>query len=409
MKSNGQKGPVSGYTSLFLLGLVSCVNGPTESSEAKSTDEMGGGGSTTVSNQGGSAGGERPSPGPVGMEGWVDPPTPPSNDTCDKPTVLSPLVGETAQINGTMLGAVDDYETSCADGAGAEASLRDVAFELDLASACSTIVTLVGDSSFVGALSFRTQACTTDEYCMIVAPSGAFHAALEAGTYWVLLSATDTSSNDFTLSVECKAPICGDGFLNAGEGCDDGNTVGDDGCSATCALEAASATLDTCAGAASGSPIEIGMSQTLDLPGSNPPANTMGATDSGTGSCMLQPAGDIRPAPDHVYRVRPAASGTLTIRLGDDIEGIPFCGLDESVQPSFPYPTGCYDRALHVRTSCEDQATEVACSDDPLDWWRPEEVSFSVTAGTDYYVFVDGWNDDEYGVGSYILNLALSP
>jgi cysteine-rich repeat protein len=31
--------------------------------------------------------------------------------------------------------------------------------------------------------------------------------------------------------------VCGDGVLDAGESCDDGNTVGGDGCSATCETE----------------------------------------------------------------------------------------------------------------------------------------------------------------------------
>ena len=36
-----------------------------------------------------------------------------------------------------------------------------------------------------------------------------------------------------------KAPVCGDGFIDPGEACDDGNTMGGDGCSLDCkAIEA---------------------------------------------------------------------------------------------------------------------------------------------------------------------------
>ena len=51
-----------------------------------------------------------------------------------------------------------------------------------------------------------------------------------------------------TLAVACLAlagglaatpsPVCGNGTVEAGEQCDDGNTTGGDGCSATCASEA---------------------------------------------------------------------------------------------------------------------------------------------------------------------------
>ena len=33
---------------------------------------------------------------------------------------------------------------------------------------------------------------------------------------------------------DCTIPACGDGILDGGESCDDGNTVGGDGCSADC-------------------------------------------------------------------------------------------------------------------------------------------------------------------------------
>lgn len=35
-----------------------------------------------------------------------------------------------------------------------------------------------------------------------------------------------------------RAPVCGDGSLDAGEQCDDGNTLDGDGCSSTCRIEA---------------------------------------------------------------------------------------------------------------------------------------------------------------------------
>ncbi|WP_437622677.1 DVUA0089 family protein [Sorangium sp. So ce1151] len=41
-----------------------------------------------------------------------------------------------------------------------------------------------------------------------------------------------------------RLPVCGDGFVDAPEGCDDGNVAGGDGCSAACQLEAATAEIE---------------------------------------------------------------------------------------------------------------------------------------------------------------------
>jgi len=47
----------------------------------------------------------------------------------------------------------------------------------------------------------------------------------------VVLEAFDTPS---ACRTSCTVPKCGDGVLDAGEVCDDGNNVGGDGCSADC-------------------------------------------------------------------------------------------------------------------------------------------------------------------------------
>ena len=47
----------------------------------------------------------------------------------------------------------------------------------------------------------------------------------------------DAQGAEFILSVECVEITCGNGELNPDEGCDDGNTDGNDGCSPTCDVE----------------------------------------------------------------------------------------------------------------------------------------------------------------------------
>jgi cysteine-rich repeat protein len=48
------------------------------------------------------------------------------------------------------------------------------------------------------------------------------------------------ASKDWSVDIELTTPICGDGLIEPGEACDDGNDVGGDGCSATCIVEATS-------------------------------------------------------------------------------------------------------------------------------------------------------------------------
>ena len=47
----------------------------------------------------------------------------------------------------------------------------------------------------------------------------------------VILNAYDTPS---MCRLDCTVPRCGDRILDGGEVCDDGNTVGGDGCAADC-------------------------------------------------------------------------------------------------------------------------------------------------------------------------------
>ena len=51
---------------------------------------------------------------------------------------------------------------------------------------------------------------------------------------------------------------------------------------------------------------------------------------------------------------------------------------------------------------------QIACSDDAASWWTTEQVQIPVVAGTDYYVFVDGYNDDPWGAGQYQLQVELT-
>jgi hypothetical protein len=59
--------------------------------------------------------------------------------------------------------------------------------------------------------------------------------------------------------------------------------------------------------------------------------------------------------------------------------------------------------------NCGDPTAEVACSDNAMGWYLTEEVSFPALDTRDYFIFADGWNDDEFGVGTYTLWVTLEP
>jgi cysteine-rich repeat protein len=68
---------------------------------------------------------------------------------------------------------------------------------------------------------------------------------LTAGTYYVFACAddaqgvaeTDETNNCAAAASTIQVTVCGNSVIEAGEGCDDGNAIGGDGCSATCQIE----------------------------------------------------------------------------------------------------------------------------------------------------------------------------
>lgn len=71
----------------------------------------------------------------------------------------------------------------------------------------------------------------------IVAPAGGFHSITldpftgEGGVYFV------DNVNFAVDDPSCRSSFCGDGILDQGEACDDGNNLDGDGCSAQCSIE----------------------------------------------------------------------------------------------------------------------------------------------------------------------------
>ena len=155
-------------------------------------------------------------------------------------------------------------------------------------------------------------------------------------------------------------PVCGNGAVEAGEACDDGDTDQNDGCSPLCTLE----TPEDCPGT----------SIPLAPPGITLTNTLQGRLDDRSPSCSSNAWRDL------VYAVTPAVGGTLVATL-----------------------QGAFDKSLSIRSVCSSSAplalTELLCTTGTGD----QSATLWVHAGVTYYLVVDGIGAD------FTLDLQLLP
>ena len=211
------------------------------------------------------------------------------SDTCPGNTITLGL-DQTVELKGTTVGATDDYHEFCADSDPMTTSAPDVVFQLDLPQYCSFFADLVeGDTAFDGAFQLRAASCsdrTGGDDCQNLNKHGE-HLGREVppGTYFLVVDGADKTSGEFTLTVSCKTPMCGDGIINSGEEqCDPGAPTAGDGCgdpttTSACKFEASTAP-DTCGDITNSTgTIGIAKGQSLFVPGALPLFNTAAASD----------------------------------------------------------------------------------------------------------------------------------
>lgn len=336
---------------------------------------------------------------------------PPANDTCNSAEVIALTIGASAaEIQGELIDARDDLTTFCAD-TSTETGNPDVVYQFHLDAPASVSIQLSA-TGFVPALSLRRTMCEYElagDSCQHYGSSLYKMVELDAGTYWIVVDSADGYTGVFTLMVSAREPMCGDAVLNEGEECDPGDGTPDDGChdpgsADECAFGETPTNTDVthCDGFGPINLLSSNDPEDLDILRLGPFNNGAGGhSEENDTTEDIMVCGWAATGPEDVFHVVPQSNGTLHARIGHDDQGNVMCDLLPN----------CGDFILYMRSgSCEhspeDPAQQMACAD-----WDPNnqeilEISAPVTAGMDYWVFVDGYND-EFGVGPYFLELWL--
>lgn len=401
----GGSGGGSTVTSTTTSGPVTASSSATTTVSSTSTSSSDGGGGSGEGgeggiSQGGSGGGTGGSGGAGGQggEGGVFIDVDGGTDACpgDDPPIELDVDGGTLSFAGeTTEGAVDDEDT-CFLG---EANGGDWVFAFTVDETVSLVVELIDGDGLDGNLAVRSTCesdVVDDGYCYLHSANGdvKIHALeVPAGTYYVVVDSAGTAEGDFELRVSATTPACGDGILNAGEDCDVGAGVEDDGCvdpgdEGECEFEEAVEALDICPG--QGIAIDEGMTRLLASDG----FTTLGYTDDYDGSCV----GDFGGL-DRVIAITPAVSGLLTVEIGYEEDGSDIC-VENADDPR------CWDYGIYLRTTCLDADSEPVggCSDDGA---VPETVTATVVADTPIFLFVDGYDGMDYSQGPFDLDITL--
>jgi cysteine-rich repeat protein len=175
----------------------------------------------------------------------------------------------------------------------------------------------------------------------------------------------DATTND--ASTDAPTSTCGNGKVDPGEACDDGNTVEDDGCNSMCMPQGGYPP-----GTCPGMPVHVWQKAvtwngtTTGFALSYRANAACGGSTGSTGS-------------DRVYAITPHQTGTLQIA---------------ATNPTF-------DIMLYARSDCATQSSEVACTN-AMTGNGPETFTVPVTSGSVLYLVVDGATN---ATGTFTLSL----
>jgi cysteine-rich repeat protein len=285
----------------------------------------------------------------------------PSGDTCASAVPLAVVSSGTKYVGSLTMSTTHlkaDSTFAACPSAG-----RDAFVKVD-APINGVLTAKVRDAAFNTSLgayaSCGTAALTCANANATTGPEQIMFAVESGKSYWLAIDAPFADGfGKFALDVSIAPSVCGDGLRTGGEDCDDGNVTAGDGCSATCTAEALTG-VDDCAG------YPIALTGTGSAPRSaSITVDTRSLASNHSGLCGGS-------APEGVLKITSDISGTFRATLS---------------QPT-------YNGVLYARKTCSDPYSELRAAPSCVIGADLTTVSFPVTAGTPYYLFVDGLAGD---------------
>lgn len=312
--------------------------------------------------------------------------TPPNYGTCPGREILLSGSGSekrTAVFKGNTSLLTANYTATCS---GATPGGKDAVFwvKSDIDGRLTARIT---QATFDEILYARTTCNATGSTSLLQCSAGStahggevvsFAAQKNLPYYLIVDSANTQNAGSFTLEIEVSPAVCGNGVIDYGEKCDDGNRDRGDGCDENCQLEA-TPSRNSCSPSPGGEALQL----TGNPPSAKVKHGNVNLTSSYTavsGTACYAAGGK-----DAVYYVMPAIDGRLVAKLKAN-----------------------YDASIYARsTSCASTtaASQLACSNSQPAGGE-EVVSFAVSKQTPYWLIVDTQDGKD---GLYDLEVTVHP
>lgn len=202
----------------------------------------------------------------------------------------------------------------------------------------------------------------------------------EQTIYAFVDSSATANAGLFTLNATLIAAACGNGVVDGGEDCDDGNGTDGDGCSATCKVEVAPESY-ACNGKAVRLEGAAPGARSLKFRGST---NTVPLPDGGVLPTSKWTTGCGSTSPDVVYQLTSDMDGWLTATV-----------------------KGTFNAALSVRAACDPGTTApLACARE-VTGTAPKTLQVAIDKEKPYYIVVDAYSAGT--TGSFEVDLEIVP
>ncbi|MFO0663230.1 MAG: DUF4215 domain-containing protein [Polyangiaceae bacterium] len=329
-------------------------------------------------------------------------------DSC--PGFATTIAPGLTKITGDTTNAKDDFngkdQTACATGAG----VPDVVYKLIPTGTGLLSAEVIPDGDWSPSMTIREGSCEEADKQFGCVPPGEpgqrqvlkDRPIVKGREYWLIIdgAAGQKSKGPFYLELNfVTQAICGDGTIDSGENCDDGNKEEGDGCAANCkGISGNPDSASTC-GTTGGQPVHL-WAKNVPVTGTgstdraqfSATANPGSAFTGTNASCQAASGGAA--AEDHIYAVTPHDTGTLEVKL-----------------------TGAtFDAMLVGRKVCGDPASQFQCTGGPCNRCvnasignnGPETLTFAVQKDQVYSVGVDSAANAP-NTGSYTISFTLKP